>query len=98
MPLPLDFLRGLIGSLGIACAFMLSQSVVSLRRGRIKLSSFYAWLIRTGLCLSALAFRHTVDTVALAVWSLAALAFALGYWEATREKKTEDLTRTIFPE
>ncbi len=77
---------------------MLAQSVVLLRQGRIKLGNFYAWLIRTGLCLGALAIRHTVDTVALAVWSLAALAFALGYWEASREKKTDDLTHTIFPD
>ncbi len=98
MPLPLDFLRGLIGSLGIGCAFLLAQSLVMLRRGRGKLSNFYAWLIRCGLCLGALAIRHAIDTEAVVVWTLAAAAFAAGYWQATRERKAEDLTRTIFPE
>lgn len=98
MRLPLDFLRGLIGLLGIGCAFMLSQSLVALRKGRGKLGSLYAWLIRTVLCLGALALRHSVDIEDLSIWALAAAAFAAGYWDATREKKPEDLTRTIFPE
>ncbi len=98
MPLPLDFLRGLIGSLGIGCAFLLAQSLVLLRKGRGKLGNFYAWLIRTGLCLGALAIRHAIDIEAAVIWTLAAAAFAVGYWQASHEKKPEDLTRTIFPE
>ena len=98
MPLPLDFLRGLIGLLGVGCAFLLAQSVVALRKGRGKLSSFYAWLIRTGLCLGGVALRHSLDMEDFAIWTLGAAAFAAGYWEASREKKAEDLTRTIFPE
>jgi hypothetical protein len=98
MSLPLDFLRGLIGLLGVGCAFLLAQTVVGLRKGRAKIGSLYAWLIRTGLCLAAVAFRHSVDTEDLAIWTLVAVAFAVGYWEAAREKKAEDLTRTIFPE
>ena len=98
MPLPLDFLRGLIGSLGVGCAFLLAQSLVALRKGRTRLGSFYAWLIRTGLCLGALAIKHSIDAEALVIWTLAAAAFSVGYWEASREKKAEDLTRTIFPE
>jgi len=98
MPLPLDFLRGLIGSLGVGCAFLLAQALVNLRKGRTRLSNFYAWLIRTGLCLGALVIKHPIDAEALVIWTLAAAAFATGYWEASREKKSEDLTRTIFPE
>ena len=98
MPLPLDFLRGLIGSLGIGCACLLAQSFVALRKGRGKLGNFYAWLIRTGLCLSAMVFRHPVDIEAIVIWTLATAAFAAGYWDASREKRPEDLTRTIFPE
>jgi len=94
----MDFLRGLIGSLGVGCAFLLAQALVALRKGRGKLGNFYAWLIRTGLCLGAMAIRHSIDTEALVIWTLAAAAFAVGYWEASRVKKTEDLTHTIFPE
>jgi len=98
MPVSFDFLRGLIGLLGIGCAFMLAQALVNLRKGRGKLGRFYAWLIRTGLCLGAVALRHAVDVAAVTIWTLAAAAFAGGYWEASREKKPEDLTRTMFPE
>jgi len=98
MPLPLDFLCGLIGCLGIGCAFLFAQAMVMLRKGRGKLGNFYAWMIRTGLCLGALAIRHSIDAEALVIWTLAAAALALGYWEAARDKKPEDLTRTIFPD
>jgi hypothetical protein len=98
MSLPLDFLRGLIGLLGVGCAFLLAQSFVALRKGRGKLGNFYAWLIRTVLCLAAVAFRHSLGIEDFVIWTLAAAAFAAGYWEATREKKPEDLTRQIFPE
>jgi hypothetical protein len=98
MGLPIDFLRGLIGALGVGCAFLLAQSLVAVRKGRGKLSGFYAWLTRTVLCLGALAIRHTIDSEAILIWSLAAVAFAVGYWDAIRPKKTEDLSRTIFPE
>ena len=94
----MDFLRGLIGALGIGCAFLFAQAFVSLRKGRGKLGNFYAWMIRTGLCLGALAIRHAIDLEAAIIWFLAAAAFAGGYWEASREKKPEDLTKTIFPE
>lgn len=98
MPVSLDFLRGLIGLLGVGCAFLLAQSLVAVRKGRAKLSSFYAWLIRTGLCLGMVALRHSLNTEDLVIWALSATAFAAGYWDAAREKKQEDLTRTIFPE
>jgi hypothetical protein len=77
---------------------MLAQSWVAMRKGRGKLSSFYAWIIRAMLCLGAVAFRHAVDTPAIAIWSAAVLAFAFGFWEASREKKPEDLSRTMFPD
>lgn len=98
MGLPIEFMRGLIGALGVGCAFLLAQSFVAVRKGRVKLSNFYAWLIRTGLCLGALAIRHAIDSEAIVIWGLAAILFGVGYWDSTRDRKQEDLTRTIFPE
>ncbi len=96
--MPIEFMRGIIGVIGIGCAFMMAQSSVAVRKGRGKLSGFYGWVIRTLLCLGILAFRHAVDVPTIAIWSLAAVAFGFGYWEASREKKPEDLSRTMFPE
>ena len=44
-------MRGIIGAIGIGCAYMLARSVVSLRKGQVKISRMYAWLLRTIVCL-----------------------------------------------
>lgn len=98
MPVPIEFLRGLLGLIGIACAHMTGRSIIGVRRGWHKPSRLYGWIIRTVLCMAAMAFRHAVDTAAVVIWLLAAAAFAAGMWAVSRQKKPEDLTRTIFPE
>ena len=97
MPPSLEFLRGVLGFIGIACAYMLGRTAAQVRKGQLKPTRLYAWLIRTGLCLGAIVIRHAIDTAALAIWSLSAVAFAAALWDASREKKQEDLTHTIFP-
>ena len=97
---PIEFLRGLIGLIGIGCAHMLARAVVSLRRDQVRISRVYAWLIRTLLCLLAVWYpaRESVDSADVAIWLLAAAAFAAGWWDAARVKKEEDLTHEIFPD
>jgi hypothetical protein len=97
---PLGFMRGFVGVIGIGCAYMLGRSVVFLRQGRVRVSRVYAWAIRTLLCLLAVWYpaRPDVDTSDLVVWSLAAIAFALAYWDASRVKKHEEVKLDIFPE
>jgi len=96
MPVSLEFMRGILGFIGIGCAFMMGQSVVAVQRGSQKQSKLIGWAIRVLLCLGAVAFRHSVDAADIAVWSLSALAFGLAVWESSRPKKEEDLTKTIF--
>jgi len=97
---PIEFLRGLVGFIGIGCAHMLARSVVAFRKGQVPVSRVYAWLIRTLLCLLAVWYpaRPDVDTEDIAIWFIAAAAFAAGWWGATRARKQEDLTHEIFPE
>ncbi|MGO9230183.1 MAG: hypothetical protein ACLQKA_13385 [Bryobacteraceae bacterium] len=92
-----DFLRGMVGILGIGCAHMLARVAVGVRQGRAKRSHLYAWIFRTAICLSAVALRHSVDVTDLAIWGLAGAAFAAGWWDVSRERQVEDLTRQIFP-
>lgn len=94
----MEFLRGVLGLIGVGCAYMLGRSVVLVRKGWQKGSRSYGWAIRSAACLVAVALRHPVDVADLAVWSLSAAAFALGYVVASRERKEEDLTKTIFPD
>jgi hypothetical protein len=93
-------MRGLIGLIGIGCAYMLARSVVAVRRGEVRISRTYGWLLRTALCLLAVWYpmRGAIDTADLAIWTLAAAAFAVGWWDASRVKKQEDLTHEIFPD
>jgi hypothetical protein len=94
----MEFLRGVLGLIGVACAYMLGRSLASVRRGWQKPTRLYGWIIRSVLCLGAITLRYGIDATALIIWSLAAVAFGIAFWDASREKKQEDLTHTIFPE
>ena len=94
----MEFFRGVLGVIALGCMYMVARSVVGVRRGWHKVGRLYAWIIRSMACLAAIAFRHPVDTVDVVVWILSAAAFAAGYWDATRQRKQEDLSKQIFPE
>src|SRR5437879_5875280 len=92
-----EFLRGTLGIIGLACAYMAGRSLVAVRKGWQKLSQLYGWLIRAFVCLSAIVFRHPIDTIAIAIWSLSVVAFAVAWWQTSRQKPPEDLSRNLFP-
>jgi hypothetical protein len=98
MPGSFEFLRGILGVIGLACAYMAGRSLVAVRKGWQKLGALYGWIIRSTVCLFAIAFRHPVDTVAIVLWAMAAAAFALAAWQTSHRPPPEDLTRQIFPE
>jgi len=88
----------MVGIIGIGCAHMLARALVGVRKGRSKLSYFYGWVLRTIVCLGAVALRHSLDLTDAVIWGLAVAAFAAGWWDASRERKVEDLTKQMFPE
>jgi hypothetical protein len=94
---PNEFLRGFLGLLGLACAYMVGRTLVGVRAGQLKLSRLYGWIFRTAVCMLGLSFRHPVDSVSLTIWALALATFAGGYWQASHRKPPEDLTHEIFP-
>jgi hypothetical protein len=94
----MEFLRGMLGLFGIACAYMTGRSFVAVRKGWQKPSRLYGWIFRMVVCLLGMSFRFPFDFVDMMVLALAAIAFALGYWHTSRERPQEDLTRTIFPD
>jgi hypothetical protein len=97
MPVSFEFLRGVLGILGVACGFMAGRSLAAVRKGWEKPPRLYGWIIRGVLCLGAIVLRHPMDGIAIAVWVGAALAFAAGYWQTLHQKPPEDLTGQIFP-
>ena len=98
MPVSMEFLRGVLGVFGLLFAHKSGRAWMAARKGRQPISRFYRHLIRAVICLAALAFRHDVDTIAMGVWAMGAVAFAAGLWDVSRERKQEDLTREIFPD
>ena len=98
MPVSFEFLRGVVGVLCILFAHMAGRSAVAVRRRQQRVSRIYAWVLRAAACAVVVAVRHSLDAVDIGVWALAVAAFAAGWWNASREKKAEDLTHQIFPE
>jgi hypothetical protein len=94
---PTEFLRGFLGLLGLGCAYMVGRTLAAVRKGQVKLSRLYAWLLRTVICLLALSFRHPVDTLSLLIWALALAGCAAGFRQASHQRPPEDLTHEIFP-
>ena len=97
MPVSYEFLRGVLGIIGLGCGYMAGRSVVAVRKGWQKLSNLYGWMIRAVVCLTAIVFRHPVDGIAMTLWALAALAFAGGHWQMQHHRPPEDLSHDIFP-
>ena len=98
MAVSLEFLRGALGVIGVACAYMAGRSLIAVRKGWQKLSSLYGWILRGSVCLLAIIFRHPVDNTAIVLWVLAAICFGAGMYQALHRKPPEDLTHQIFPE
>lgn len=97
MPIPLDFLRGLLGLLCLFFAHLLGRSIVRMRRGR-GARSLYGWLVRTLITAGAILWHRGLDTIAIVFYTLSAASLVIGVWDEQRPKKQEDLTREIFGE
>jgi hypothetical protein len=98
MPVPIEFLRGVLGLLCIFFAHVAGRTSAAVYAGRQRRSRLYSWNLRMAVCGAALLFRHEVDGVVIGVYLLAAVAFAGGWWLESKPKQEEDLTREIFPE
>lgn len=98
MPASFEFLRGVLGIIGIGCAFMAGRAVIAVRKGWFKLPRMYGWIIRAVICLLAVGIRHSLDVEDAVIWTLGLAAFAAGMWNASHVRPREDLTDTIFPD
>jgi hypothetical protein len=96
MPVPIEFLRGVLGILCIFFAHLAGRSASAVQRGRQKTSRLYAWLIRTIVCAGALLFRHSLDATAVIIYILAVAAVGAGWWDDRRPRKEDDFSQQIF--
>jgi len=98
MHAPVEFLRGLIGFIGIGCSYLAGRATVAVRKGWQKPSRLTGWILRVAVCFGAVAFRHPLDFADVAVVALGAVAFSAAVWNTSRERPREDLAHTIFPD
>src|SRR5262245_41321842 len=98
MPVPLDFLRGVLALLCVFFAYMAGRTAATIRLRRERKSRLYAWVIRMVLCGAAVMYRQGPDAVSIGVWTGASLAFATSMWMGRHQKPPEDLTDEIFRE
>jgi len=98
MPIPLDFLRGMLGLFCLFFAHFLGRSIIRVERGQQRPRHLYGWLIRTLITVGAILWNRGLDGLAIAVFTLAACSLTLGIWYEHRPKKQEDLTKQIFGE
>jgi hypothetical protein len=98
MPVSFEFLRGVLGVLGIFFAYLAGRTGSQVRKGTQKLTAFYGWLLRAAACVIVVSIRHELGALDIAIWVLCAVAFGLGWWNAARARPSEDLSKQIFPE
>ena len=90
-------LRVLLGLLCLFFAHFLGRSIVRVRRGQ-RARSLYGWLLRTVITAGAILWHRGLDTIAIAIFTLAAASLVVGVWDEQRPKDQEDLTKEIFGE
>ena len=95
---PIEFLRVLLGLIGVGSAYMAGRTQAAVRAKRVKAARHIAWMIRAALCLLALGFRHAPDLILIGALVLAVAAFVGGWWQASHAKPPEDLSQDIFPD
>ncbi|HUP04021.1 MAG TPA: hypothetical protein VMU19_08530 [Bryobacteraceae bacterium] len=98
MPVSFEFLRGVVGLVGVGCAFMLGRTLAAVRKGWQKPTRIYGWVIRTAACMVAVVLRHGIDATAIVLWAVSAALCALGFWLTSRRRNEEDLVGAIFPD
>jgi hypothetical protein len=98
MPVSFEFLRGVLGVLGIFFAHLAGRAGALARKRTQKITRFYGWLVRAAACVVVLSIRHPIEALDIIIWTLCAVAFALGWWNASRARPAEDLSREIFSE
>src|ERR1035437_4995990 len=91
MPVSMEFLRGVLGLIGVGCAYMMGRSAAAVRKGWQKRPRLYGWTIRTAACMGALMIRHPLDATDLVVWAAGAAFFVWVFWPAPGPGKEDAL-------
>src|SRR5262244_2430883 len=89
MAVSFEFLRGVLGVLCVFFGHLSGRSAVAVKTGRQRPRTLWSWVVRTLICAIAIWWRFRGDVVNVAIWTITLVAFALGWWDASRERKPE---------
>lgn len=95
--MPVELLRSVLGLFCLFFAHFVGRSIIRVRRGANP-RGLYGWLIRLAIAGGVLLWRHGLDGLAIAVFTLSAASLVIGAWVEQRPRKQEDLTHEIFGE
>ena len=77
MPVSIEFLRGVLGVLGVLFAHFLGRTIVKVQKGKARKRALYTWALRFILSVVAVCYL-AVDRLAIIVLVLDAVAFGSG--------------------
>src|SRR5713226_3251244 len=96
MRVSVEFLRILIGLLSLLFSHFFGRALYNVPKGRQSRSRLFTWGLRMALTLIAVCY-FGVDRFAVIILLLALGALAAGYWDESRPRKQEDLSKALFP-
>jgi hypothetical protein len=97
MPIPIDFLRGMLGVLCVLFAHMTGRAAARVYRGEPPWN-LVRWLLRTAITGLVVSWRYGLDGVLIATIAGAVLAAGAGALLELRSKgQEEDLSKELFP-
>ena len=97
MPVPIVYLRLLLGALCILFAHALGRSWIRFRYGEETRSRLLSWILRTIVTLMGVMWVRATDWLSISVAVLAAASLAAGFCFAGRAPKADHLEDVMFP-
>ena len=87
----MQFLRLVVGMLGVLFAYSLGRSVTRLRRNKQPVAKALTWFLRTAAALLAILWTGGFDALGIVLLSLIALSCAAGVYLEKRPRKAEEI-------
>ncbi len=88
---PIQFLRLIVGLLGMLFAYGLGRAAVRLRRNGQPVTKALTWVLRTSVAVLAILWTGRFDALGIVLLALIAASCAAGVYLETRPRKTEEI-------
>ncbi len=90
-PVPIQFLRVLLGLMAMGFAYMLGRAATRLHNAGQPMTRALAWVLRTVATVGAVLWTRGFDPLAIVVLAAAAASLAAGVYMESRPHRTEEI-------